>query len=86
MGLVFRKQRGAIVSVDAEKIVLSQPQRANTPLFTINQLSFSVDLASILGTKKKVEAVGIDGLQITLPPKREGQPAALPAAGPERNF
>ena len=86
MGLVFRKQRGAIVSVDAEKIVLSQPQRANTPLFTINQLSFSVDLASILGTKKKVEAVWFDGLQITLPPKREGQPAALPAAGPERNF
>jgi len=84
MGLVFRKQRGAIVSVDAEKIVLSQPQRANTPLFTINQLSFSVDLASILGTKKKVEAVWIDGLQITLPPKQQGRPAASSGSGTKK--
>ncbi len=74
MGLVFHKQRGAIVQVDGEGLSL---RRAGSPepVFVIDKLQFTVDVASILDPQKTVDAVSLQGVRITVPPKGESEPA-----------
>ncbi len=76
VGLVFHRQLGSIVQVDGEGLSL---RRAGVPLLAVNKLHFTVDIASILNPKKSVDAVSLEGVQITVPPKGE---AGLTSQGP----
>ena len=79
LGLVFHKQLGAIVQVDAGGLNMSRPG-THEPLFAIEKLHFTVDVASILEARKAVDFVSLQGVRITVPPKRE-QPASSNAGG-----
>src|ERR1035438_9286413 len=62
LGLVFYKQRGAIVQVDAEGLSLRRLGYTE-PLFVINKLHFTVDVASVLETRKTVDEVSLQGVK-----------------------
>ena len=68
VGLVFHRQRGAIVNVDGEGLSV---RRAGVPLLAVNKLHFTVDIASVTEAKKTVDAVSLEGVRITVPPKGE---------------
>jgi hypothetical protein len=74
IGLLFHLQRGAMVRVDAEGLSLRRAGFDAVPLFSIDKLAFTADLGSVLGSPKKIRAVSLDGVRITVPPKQEGQP------------
>jgi len=69
MGLAFHRQRGSIVQVDGQGLSL---RRAGIPIFAANKLHFTVDIASVLEPRKAVDAVSLQGVRITVPPKGEG--------------
>jgi hypothetical protein len=73
IGLIFHKQRGAIVQVDGEGLSMRRPGMSD-PLFLIDKLHFSVDIASILEPRKTVDSVSLQGVRITLPPKGDAAP------------
>ena len=75
IGLVFQKQRGAIVQVDVGGLTMTRPG-TQEPLFSIEKLHFTVDVASILEARKTVDAVSLQGVRITVPPK--GQEGSTP--------
>ena len=70
-GLVFHRQRGAVVQVDGEGLSLRRAG-AEEPLFVIQKLHFTVDIASVLEDPKKVDSVSLVGVRITVPPKGDG--------------
>jgi hypothetical protein len=73
IGLVFHRQRGAIVQVEGDRLTLS---RAGTQLMAIDKMHFVVDIAAVLEPKKVVDAVSLSGVRIIVPPKGEaGRPA-----------
>lgn len=80
VGLVFRKERGAIVQVDAGGLTMTRPG-SKEQLFAIEKLHFTVDVASILDPRKTVDAVSLQGVRITIPPKgQETSPSGKPGA------
>ena len=74
VGLVFHRQRGAIVQVDAEGLSMHRTGIAEAPFFVIQKMHFSVDIASVLEPRKKVDYVALQGVRITVPPKGEAKP------------
>lgn len=66
--LVFRRQRGAIVQVAGEKLII---RRGGIQLLAIDQMHFTVDVASVLEPRKSVQGVSLQGVEITVPPKGE---------------
>lgn len=68
IGLVFHRQRGAVIQVDGEGLSL---RRAGVPLLAVSKLHFAVDIASVVGADKSVDAVSLQGVRITVPPKGE---------------
>ncbi|HLJ44473.1 MAG TPA: AsmA-like C-terminal region-containing protein [Bryobacteraceae bacterium] len=85
--LLRKRGRGAKVEVDGEKLSMRfLPNPSPTPLFSIAKFSFRIDLGTLSDTQKVVDAVSIQGMDITIPPKgeggagREGAPAANPQA------
>lgn len=68
--LVFHRQRGAIVQVDGEGLSLKRAG-ADAPLFVIQKLHFTVDIASVLEDPKTVDSVSLVGVRITVPPKAD---------------
>ncbi|HEY3837872.1 MAG TPA: AsmA-like C-terminal region-containing protein [Bryobacteraceae bacterium] len=72
LGLVFNRQRGALIQVDGEGLSL---KRDNLELLGIDKMHFTVNIASVLEPKKSVDAVALEGVRITIPPKGEaGRP------------
>ena len=66
------KGRGSIAQVEGRKIVLYyKGDRNRPPLFSVERVSFGVDLGTVFGESKEVPLVQLDGLTIQLPPKEE---------------
>jgi hypothetical protein len=54
-------------------------RRGNLELLAIGKMHFTVDIASVLEPKKSVDAVALEGVRITIPPKGEdGRPNGEP--------
>jgi hypothetical protein len=65
------------IYVSAEGIVLRHNGRTDVPpLITIEKLTLSADLISLLRSPKRVASVHLDGLQIHVPPRSNGEPHA----------
>src|ERR1019366_5205342 len=73
IGLIFHKQRGSIVQVDGEGLSMRRLGMSE-PLFVIQKLHFTVDIASVLETRKTVDSVSLQRVRITLPPKSDAKP------------
>jgi hypothetical protein len=77
IGLVFHRQRGAVVHVTGEGLAL---KRGDIPLFAADKMQFAIDISSVLEEDKKtVDSIALDGVRITVPPKGEGGPAPSPS-------
>ncbi len=74
MGLVFRRQARAIVQVDGEGLSIRRPEISAEPLLAVDKLHFTVDVASVLEARKKVDYVMLQGVRMTLPPKEDTKP------------
>lgn len=86
VGLVFRKQRGALVQVEGLGLKMTRPGTDSQPMLEVQKLHFHVDIASVMGKTKSVDAVFLDGVHLTVPPKGAGQ-SGIPvnsAAGKQR--
>jgi hypothetical protein len=70
IGLVFHRQNGALVQVDAQGLTI---RRSGIELFRFDKMHFAVSVASILERRKKVDYVSLQGVRITVPPKGETQ-------------
>lgn len=85
IGLILRRERGARVAVDGDNLVVKR-HAGGDPLLAIHKLSFDVDIASIIGKKKVVDYVLLEGVQITVPPKG-GEPSKVrepPSSKPDK--
>ena len=78
IGLVFHRQRGAVVHVTGTGLSL---KRGDMPLFAIDKMQFTVDIASVLEQEKSIDSISLDGVRITVPPKGESGP--MPASAVE---
>lgn len=77
VGLVFHRQRGAIIQVDGAGLSL---RREGVELLAVSKMQFTVDIAAVLEPKKSVDAISLQGVRITVPPKGE---AGLTQTGSE---
>ena len=84
IGLVFHKQRGSIVQVEGEGLSLRRAGAAE-PLFVIQKLHFTVDVASVLEAGKSVDEVSLQGVRITIPPKGEAGTQAAESGGAKKH-
>jgi hypothetical protein len=78
LGLVFHRQRGSIVQVDAQGLSL---KRGGVLLLAMNKMHFAVDIASVLEPKKAVDAVALQGVRLVIPPKGESNPQEAGSSG-----
>ena len=70
--ILLRHGRGAIVGVEGDGLSIRfAGDRSQQPLFTIKKLFFTIDLGILLASKKSVNFVSIEGMEINIPPKRE---------------
>jgi AsmA-like C-terminal region len=70
--ILLRHGRGAIVDVEGDGLSMRfAGARGQQPLFTIKKLFFSIDLGILLASKKSVNFVSIEGMEIDIPPKSE---------------
>jgi hypothetical protein len=70
--VLLRHGRGAIVDVEGEGLSMRLAgDRGRQPLFTIKKLFFTIDLGILLASKKSVDFVSIDGMEINIPPNGE---------------
>ena len=84
LGVLFRRQRGALVMVDGAGLVMRLHDRQDLPpLFAMHKFKFVVDLGALTDKRKAVDSVLIDGLEVNLPPRqKDDQPAVAPPAPP----
>lgn len=70
--ILLRHGRGAIVGVEGDGLSMRRRgDRTGPPLFSIQKVSFAIDLGVLAEPKKSVNLVSIDGMQINIPPKGE---------------
>lgn len=70
--LFFTKGRGVIAQVTGENIVLRHRGRRDIPpMFSIERLSFEVDLGRVFEPKKRVAVARLERVKIYIPPKGE---------------
>src|SRR5215831_1757470 len=78
--LILARGRRGIALVEGENLVLRHKGRRDIPpLFRMRHFSFEVDLDKLLARQKSVPLVEIDGLELTIPAKRD-HPRVLPEA------
>jgi hypothetical protein len=70
--VVLARRRRGIALVEGENLVLRHKGRHDIPpLFRMKHFSFEIDLDKLLARQKSVAPVKIDGLELTIPPKRD---------------
>jgi hypothetical protein len=70
--ILLRHGRGAVVGVEGDGLVMRfGGDRSLPPLFTIKKVFFTVDLGMLVESKKSVNSVSLDGMEIDVPPKGE---------------
>jgi len=68
--LLRNRGRGTKVQVEGQGVAMRFAAAADLPpLFSIRNLRFLVDLGSVTGDRKSVDAVWLDGMEINVPPK-----------------
>ncbi len=73
--ILLRHGRGAIVGVEADGLAMWHTgNRSRPPLFSIRKLFFTLDLGMLFESKKSVNFVSNDGMDINGPPKGERKP------------
>jgi len=78
--VILARGRRGIALVEGENLVLRHKGRHDIPpLFRMRHFSFEVDLDKLLARQKSVPLVEIDGLELTIPAKRD-HPRVLPEA------
>lgn len=70
--ILLRHGRGAIVAVEGDGLVMHlSGDAASPPLFRINRVFFTLDLGMLFESKKSVNFVKLQGVEINVPPKGE---------------
>jgi hypothetical protein len=83
LGVLFRRERGAVALVDGAGLVMRLHDRQDLPpLFFMHKFEFAVDLGALTDKRKTVDSVLIDGLEVNLPPRQKSDQSAAAAPAP----